>query len=502
MATMNALSGQQPPSNTTNFTCIKDNLSSVSDDSNPRSDPSTANWRSRSTSLSEKSAEDYQPSRTLPPKHPLTLPHSSHDSKRGNPPPPFPLPSRSHIPVPRLDRDRLVNAVPGYTLTMRKDVELHYDRDNMYGTQPQQYVTTDGSCVHEARRPVRSGRPRFYSTPIEYSRQGHHEYDRINEYPPLSHRPHGLEMRGSFEDGRMGGLANDHLFGQRSRVAARDDCEERGHQYQIARQHFPEEVYYSPSTHYLPLHKRQSHGPPVFHPPSQSMPRSGHFIQHPPPAQGLSSQEVKIQFECPDSRGSRKESSGGPVSRVSSYEDYSPSPYQMSVYHNRLPDGHPQGQMGVKKTILRRKCAWKNYPELEKFLIENREEYLLHSAKNYTIEQKQYNNRLTERLLEVAAKHNYMFDPNDFNFVAVRDRIRCYYKSYVQSNKKRGVIVGYDAMGTKKKQKVEEDNSEKNTVQEAPKDEKTEESKKINEQGKIRNTDCDKKPEESYIAEK
>ena len=27
--------------------------------------------------------------------------------------------------------------------------------------------------------------------------------------------------------------------------------------------------------------------------------------------------------------------------------------------------------------------------------------------------------------------------------MAVRDRIRCYYKSYVQSSKKRGVIVGF-----------------------------------------------------------
>jgi hypothetical protein len=59
---------------------------------------------------------------------------------------------------------------------------------------------------------------------------------------------------------------------------------------------------------------------------------------------------------------------------------------------------------------------------------------------NYTAEQKQYNNWLTERLLEVAARHNYVFDPEEFNFVAVRDRIRCYYKSYVQTARKRGVM--------------------------------------------------------------
>jgi hypothetical protein len=76
---------------------------------------------------------------------------------------------------------------------------------------------------------------------------------------------------------------------------------------------------------------------------------------------------------------------------------------------------------------------------LERFLIANRDEYLKHSALNYTAEQKHYNNWLTERLLEVAARHNYVFDPEEFNFVAVRDRIRCYYKSFVQTARKRGM---------------------------------------------------------------
>lgn len=92
-----------------------------------------------------------------------------------------------------------------------------------------------------------------------------------------------------------------------------------------------------------------------------------------------------------------------------------------------------------EKTILRKKFSWKHYPELERFLIANRDEYLKHSNMNYTAEQKQYNNWLTERLLEVAGEHNYVFDPDDFNFVAIRDRIRCYYKSYVQTARKRGL---------------------------------------------------------------
>ena len=60
-----------------------------------------------------------------------------------------------------------------------------------------------------------------------------------------------------------------------------------------------------------------------------------------------------------------------------------------------------------------------------------------------TAEQKHFNNQLTEGLLELAAKLNYVFDETCFNFVTVRDRIRCYYKSYVQSSKKRGVVVGF-----------------------------------------------------------
>lgn len=100
---------------------------------------------------------------------------------------------------------------------------------------------------------------------------------------------------------------------------------------------------------------------------------------------------------------------------------------------------------GPVKTILRKKFSWKNYPELEAFLIANREEYLRHSALNYTIQQKHYNNQLTERLLELAADHGYVFDDEAFSFVTVRDRIRCYFKSYVQSAKKRGVVIGYAA---------------------------------------------------------
>ena len=78
-------------------------------------------------------------------------------------------------------------------------------------------------------------------------------------------------------------------------------------------------------------------------------------------------------------------------------------------------------------------------------MIANREEYLRHSTLNYTMQQKKYNNTLTQRLIELAATHGYQFDPQDFSFVTVRDRIRCYFKSYVQSMKKRGFVIGYAA---------------------------------------------------------
>jgi len=52
---------------------------------------------------------------------------------------------------------------------------------------------------------------------------------------------------------------------------------------------------------------------------------------------------------------------------------------------------------------------------------------------------------LTEQMIELASQRGLVFDDNDFSFVTVRDRIRCYYKSYVQSLKKKGIACGYAA---------------------------------------------------------
>lgn len=88
------------------------------------------------------------------------------------------------------------------------------------------------------------------------------------------------------------------------------------------------------------------------------------------------------------------------------------------------------------RDVLRKKFSWKSFPELERYLIENRVQYLQYSNQlNYTAEQKRYNNRLTQGLLDLAAEEGYLFE--GFTFAAVRDRIRCYYKSYVQATKKK-----------------------------------------------------------------
>jgi hypothetical protein len=91
---------------------------------------------------------------------------------------------------------------------------------------------------------------------------------------------------------------------------------------------------------------------------------------------------------------------------------------------------------GPVKAVLQRKFSWKNYDALETYLVEHRNEYLQYSSElNYTAEQKLYNNQLTQGLLDLAEREGYQFE--GFTFAAIRDRIRCYYKSYVQANKKK-----------------------------------------------------------------
>lgn len=92
---------------------------------------------------------------------------------------------------------------------------------------------------------------------------------------------------------------------------------------------------------------------------------------------------------------------------------------------------------GVKaRDVLRKKFSWKSFPELEVYLVDHRPKYLACSnSLNYTKAQKQYNNDLTQGLLDLAAAEGYLFE--SFTFAAVRDRIRCFYKSFVQATKKK-----------------------------------------------------------------
>ena len=149
-------------------------------------------------------------------------------------------------------------------------------------------------------------------------------------------------------------------------------------------------------------------------------------------------------------------------------------------------------------------------------MIQNRDDYLEHSSKNYTAEQKQYNNWLTERLLEVADQHSYAFDPEDFNFMAIRDRIRCYYKSYVQTARKRGLELPGNAHLKRNKMshpsdvsEAKSEKDEKSTAAESKEDAstaadskttaKTEESKDAREESKEPKSETTESREKAWV---
>jgi len=188
-------------------------------------------------------------------------------------------------------------------------------------------------------------------------------------------------------------------------------------------------------------HPPQTHSDPFYGPPPHHAgPPPPDYSYPPPPAHygGPEDHDAAMYGGNPPLHGTYHHRGGPHPSMPGPHHPGMPMPPpHMSGPPPPYPYSHPPRM--EEKTILRKKFSWKHYPELERFLIANRDEYLKHSNMNYTAEQKQYNNWLTERLLEVAGQHNYMFDPEDFNFVAIRDRIRCYYKSYVQTARKRGL---------------------------------------------------------------
>ncbi|GFH44355.1 hypothetical protein CTEN210_00829 [Chaetoceros tenuissimus] len=163
-----------------------------------------------------------------------------------------------------------------------------------------------------------------------------------------------------------------------------------------------------------------------------------------------SEQEEEQEEEYSPSRkttsGTKKKRRKLTLSSTSSSSTSTTSTKSFSKNIPQSPSKKPIAQNTTQKTraVLRKKFSWKHYPELETFLIDNREEYLRHSALNYTMEQKNYNNNLTHELIALANSSGYVFD-EAFTFVMIRDRIRCYFKSYVQSRKKKGAVIGYAA---------------------------------------------------------
>lgn len=133
-----------------------------------------------------------------------------------------------------------------------------------------------------------------------------------------------------------------------------------------------------------------------------------------------------------------------PATAVLPHFDHLDGPEGAAPSSNLICTKYVGTEVGLKdrnvRDVLRKKFSWKSFPELERYLIDHRSQYLQFSNQlNYTAEQKRYNNRLTQGLLDLAAVEGYLFE--DFTFAAVRDRIRCYYKSYVQANKKKKLKI-------------------------------------------------------------
>jgi hypothetical protein len=157
-------------------------------------------------------------------------------------------------------------------------------------------------------------------------------------------------------------------------------------------------------------------------------------------AQPLSPMPSMNSFKVPESP---VRPTGLSPKKISDAKNFAPEYISGTFSHQAKEGNHflPHSLVGKSvqgevKGILRRKFSWRSFPELERYLIDHRQQYLQYSSRlNYTTEQKRYNNHLTQGLLDLAKREGYLFE--DFSFAAVRDRIRCYYKSYVQAVKKK-----------------------------------------------------------------
>jgi len=89
--------------------------------------------------------------------------------------------------------------------------------------------------------------------------------------------------------------------------------------------------------------------------------------------------------------------------------------------------------------VLQHRFFWAHYPPLEAVLKEAMPKYYsLSIEKCQSVEQQNFNNDLVTRVLEVANRRGWVFDPRAFvSNKVLRDRIRCYYKTHIQNAKKR-----------------------------------------------------------------
>lgn len=216
---------------------------------------------------------------------------------------------------------------------------------------------------------------------------------------------------------------------------------------------------------------RKEGGPQMMYPPPRWSAYPDMRPSYPPPHEG----GPPMTRESPSPSSYHRPPFRPPGSYMAPPPHMAGRPRDPSMHY--APYTYVQQPQLEEKTILRKKFSWKHYPELERFLIANRDEYLKHSSMNYTAEQKQYNNWLTEQLLHVANEHHYVFDPAEFNFVAIRDRIRCYYKSYVQTARKRGLnlptAASKAAASVTPSHSREEDNASPGTAEASKKKSKT-----------------------------
>jgi hypothetical protein len=82
--------------------------------------------------------------------------------------------------------------------------------------------------------------------------------------------------------------------------------------------------------------------------------------------------------------------------------------------------------------------VWRNYPLLQQVLLQNMDQYYHWSkSKERKKDAMIFNDQLTKLVRETAFNHGYSFCAELQTHKALRDRIRCFYKTHVQNSKKR-----------------------------------------------------------------